>query len=69
MVLYAGFLGPSTMLCSSRRREMPFNIRGSGDEWDIVEVTYLISVSRKNPMQSKKEPTLRLSSNLGCNSS
>jgi hypothetical protein len=54
MVLYAGFLGPSTVLCSSRRREMPFNIRGSGDEWDIVEVAYLIFISRKNPMQVKR---------------
>lgn len=45
MLFYGGFLGASAMFGGVGGGQMPFYVRGAGDQWNVVEVDYLSQIS------------------------
>ena len=45
MLFYGGAIGASAMFGRRRGGEVPFYVRGSGDEGHIIEVNYLLSLA------------------------
>jgi len=43
VVFYGGFFGAAAVFGGGRGGEVPFYVRGAGDEGDVVEVVYLVS--------------------------
>lgn len=66
MVADRAALCAAAVLSGGRVWQMPFHEGGAIDEWDVVEVDYLGSISRVADYRCISQLTRRRSSNFGC---